>query len=231
MFNGKNKAVTFSYDDGITQDQRLINLFNKYGLKSTFNLNSGHLGIADSLIRAGMTVSFVSPRENEIKKIYEGHEIAAHTVSHPRLTVLDEEKIIYEVEEDRKKLSELAGYEVVGMAYPCGGENCNQHVADVIRKNTGIKYARTIALSNSFAPQKDLYLFNPTIHTGSDFDAMFKLVEEFVSLDPTEPQLLYLWGHSFEFDMYNTWDKMEELCKMISGHKDIFYGTNKEVLL
>ena len=33
MFQGKMKAVTFSYDDGVTQDQRLIRLFDKYGLK------------------------------------------------------------------------------------------------------------------------------------------------------------------------------------------------------
>ena len=44
MFGGKMKAITFSYDDGVTQDQRLISLFNKYGLKGTFNLNSGLLG-------------------------------------------------------------------------------------------------------------------------------------------------------------------------------------------
>ena len=37
MFNGKKKTVTFSYDDGITQDIRLIELLNKYGLKCTFN--------------------------------------------------------------------------------------------------------------------------------------------------------------------------------------------------
>ena len=44
MFAGKMKALTFSYDDGVTQDQRLISLFNKYGLKATFNLNSELLG-------------------------------------------------------------------------------------------------------------------------------------------------------------------------------------------
>ncbi len=35
MFNRKMKAVTFSYDDGVTQDIRLIDMFNKYGLKAT----------------------------------------------------------------------------------------------------------------------------------------------------------------------------------------------------
>ena len=33
MWNGKKKAVTFSYDDGVEQDRRLIALFNKYGMK------------------------------------------------------------------------------------------------------------------------------------------------------------------------------------------------------
>ena len=40
----KRKAITFSYDDGVTQDIRLIELMNKYGLKGTFNLNSELLG-------------------------------------------------------------------------------------------------------------------------------------------------------------------------------------------
>ena len=45
MWNGKKKAITFSFDDGVSQDIRLIELFNKYGLKGTFNLNSGFLEI------------------------------------------------------------------------------------------------------------------------------------------------------------------------------------------
>ena len=44
MFDGKMKAVTFSYDDAVTQDKRLIEIFHKYDLKATFNLNSGLLG-------------------------------------------------------------------------------------------------------------------------------------------------------------------------------------------
>ena len=40
MFHGKMKAITFSYDDGVVQDRRLIELLDKYGLKATFNLNS-----------------------------------------------------------------------------------------------------------------------------------------------------------------------------------------------
>jgi len=49
MFNGKLKAVTFSYDDGVMQDVRLIELLDKYNLKATFNLNSGNFGIKPDL--------------------------------------------------------------------------------------------------------------------------------------------------------------------------------------
>lgn len=231
MFNGKNKAVTFSYDDGVTQDQRLIEMFNRYGLKGTFNLNSGRFGMSGALVREDVTVAHVKPRECEIRKIYDGHEIAAHTLTHPRLTELDEETIIYQVEEDRKKLSEVAGYEVVGMAYPGGGVNCDERVARIIRENTGIKYARTTISSYGFDAQADLYLFKPTVYHHVEFDKMLELAERFISMPAEKPQIFYIWGHAYEFDIHGTWDKMEEFCRMISGHDDIFYGTNREVLL
>ena len=41
---GKAKALTMSYDDGKLQDKRLIGIFNKYGIKATFNLNYGQVG-------------------------------------------------------------------------------------------------------------------------------------------------------------------------------------------
>ena len=45
MWNGKKKAITFSFDDGVTQDIRVIKILNQYGLKGTFNLNSGFFGL------------------------------------------------------------------------------------------------------------------------------------------------------------------------------------------
>ena len=228
----KMKAVTFSYDDGVTQDQRLIHLFNKYGLKATFNLNSGLLGKPGSLIRENVTVAHVKPRAEEIRAIYQGHEIAAHTLTHPTLPkVEDDAEIIRQVEQDRLALSELAGYEVVGMAYPGGGVNFNSRVAELIRQNTGIRYARTTVSSHDFEPQEDLLVFRPTVYHHAEFDKMFELAEEFLALKPTSPKIFYIWGHAYEFDIGNTWDKMEELCRLIAGHDDIFYGTNKEVLL
>ena len=60
---------------------------------------------------------------------------------------------------------------------------------------------------------------------------MFALGEKFLTLETETPALFYVWGHSYEFDAWNFWDRFEEFCRMMSGKEDIFYGTNKEVLL
>jgi peptidoglycan/xylan/chitin deacetylase (PgdA/CDA1 family) len=227
----KLKAVTFSYDDGVTQDIRLIELFDKYGLKCTFNLNSAFLGGVGSLVREGVNVSHNKVRPEQVRQIYKNHEVAVHTLHHPRLPSLPDEEVIREVEEDRQNLSRLVGYEVVGMAYPCGGVNNDDRVAEVIKNHTGVRYSRTITSSHSFEPQDNLFRFNPTVYHHVEFDLAFRLAREFIELKTDTPKIFYIWGHAYELDIHNTWDKMEELCKLISGRDDIFYGTNKEVLL
>lgn len=229
MFDGKFKAITFSYDDGVTQDKRLIEIFDKYGLKATFNINSGMLGTAQGLIRDNVTVAHVKPQPCEIAEIYKNHEVAAHTLTHPRLTeIADETEIIRQVEEDRRVLSRLVGYEVCGMAYPCGGVNNDERVASIIKNNTGIKYSRTITSSHSFDLQSNLYRFNPTVHN-SELKDRPELLNDFLNLKADRPQLLYIWGHSYEFDIDNSWGWFEDLCRELSNRDYIFYGTNREV--
>lgn len=228
----KMKAVTFSYDDAVTQDIRFINLLDKYGLKCTFNLNSELLGKPHMLKRDGMPISHYKIHPSDIKTVYANHEVAAHTLTHPNLTqIADDAEVIRQVEQDRLNLSELVGYEVVGMAYPCGGVNNDDRVAKLMRENTGIKYARTITSTNSFDIQDNLYQFNPTVYT-MRMDDVMELGKKFIELKPDMPQIFYIWGHTYEMDFASdSWVRMEEFFKLISGHDDIFYGTNKEVLL
>ena len=233
MFNGKMKALTFSYDDGVEQDIRLIEIFNKYGLKATFNLNSELLGRQnDTLNLPGKTVNHHKVLPSDVRSIYAGHEVAVHTLTHPLLPKIENDaEIIRQVEEDRLNLSELCGYEVIGMAYPCGGQNHDDRVADLIRNNTGVKYSRTIISNHSFALQEDLYKFKPSVYHFGDFDKMVERGKKFLETDADTPQIFYVWGHAYEFDYADNWDRFEEFCKMMSGRDDIFYGTNKEVLL
>jgi peptidoglycan/xylan/chitin deacetylase (PgdA/CDA1 family) len=227
----KKKAITFSYDDGVVQDIRLIELLNKYGLKCTFNLNSELLSKKGMLIREGKRIAHYKIHTEDVKHIYEGHEVAVHTLTHPNLTQCDDKEIIRQVEADRLNLSELVEYEVVGMAYPCGGVNNDDRVAGIIKKNTGVKYSRTITTNNCFDLQENLYRFNPTAYH-LDFEKMMQLGREFVEFKPKEPKVFYIWGHSYEMDYgADYWVKLEEFFKLISNKEDIFYGTNKEVLL
>ena len=229
---GKKKAITFSYDDGVTQDINLIEMMNKYNLKGTFNLNSELLGKPGILIRENQKISHYKIRPEDVKYVYDGHEVAVHTLTHPLLTELSDREILRQVDEDRKNLQELVGYEVVGMAYPCGGQNNDDRVAQVIRENTPLRYCRTITNTDSFAPQSNLHRFNPNVYHVMEFDRLMEMGRRFLESDTEEPQILYVWGHSYELDFHpDNRVKMEEFFKLIANHPDIYYGTNAEVLL
>ena len=225
------KYVTFSFDDGVRQDKRLIDLFNKYGLKGTFNLNSSFLGLNGGREVNGKFLNNSKVFPSQVKEIYAGHEVAVHTLTHPNLTGEEEETIIYQVEEDRKQLSRLVGYDVVGMAYPCGGVNNDDRVAGILKKSTGVQYARTINSTLKFDLPANPYRWHPTVYA-RDCQKVFDLAEQFLQLETDKPQIFYLWGHAHEFDILDdmTWDRVEEFCKMISGRKDILYGTNQQAL-
>ena len=228
MWNGKKKAVTFSFDDGTVQDVRLINILNKYDLRGTFNVCSALLGIPNTVRKYNRPVEHGKVRAEDVRSIYAGHEVAVHTLTHPWLNRLPDDEVVREIEDDRLRLSELCGYEVVGMAYPCGGVNNDERVADIIRKRTGIKYARTITSTYSFDEQKQLFRFNPTVYyIEENFES---IIDSFLESDSEEPKLLYVWGHSYEMDAeYITWDKFERICAKLANRDGIFYGTNREI--
>lgn len=85
MWNQKTKAITFSFDDGIQQDEKLIGILNKYGLKGTFNLNSSLLGLEGSLDLEGKKIHHNKVNPYNVKHIYQGHEVAVHTLTNVRL--------------------------------------------------------------------------------------------------------------------------------------------------
>ena len=228
----KKKFLTFSYDDGVTQDIRLIELFNKYGMKATFNLNSELLGKDGALVREGVKITHIKNKKEDIKYIYAGHEVAAHTLTHPNLAqVNDAAEIIRQVEQDRLNLSELCGYEVLGMAYPGGSINYSDFAAETIQKHTGIKYARTTVSTHNFELQDNLHQFKPSVYHHGEMDKMFEMGEQFLNLQTDVPQIFYVWGHAYEFDIRNEWGRFEEFLQMMSGREDICYCTNLEALV
>lgn len=229
MFRGKMKAITFSYDDAVVQDRRLIELLDKYGLKATFNLNSEWFGKKHIFKANGNDFEHIKVEEKEVPELYKNHEVAAHTLSHPKLPMVSDEEVIRQVEQDRINLSKLVGYEVVGMAYPGGSMNHDERVKKLIKEHTGIKYCRTILSTGSFEWEQDMYAFKPSAHHLEADGKTYEICKKFIEMETDKPQLLYIWGHSYEMDFGDRWNELEEIFKLISGKDDIFYGTNREV--
>ncbi len=205
----KNKALTFSYDDGQIFDRRLVEIFNRYGLKATFHLNSGTLG----------TDGFI--KKEELPQLYAGHEIACHGVYHEFPTHLAKEKLVWEFLQDRKNLESWTGRIVRGCSYAFG--EYNDQVVDMLR-DLGFLYSRTVDSTGGFCVPADFLRWTPTCHHN---DAFGKLAEEFLHQpDYRYLTLFYVWGHSFEFERENTWEDMEAFCEKVHGQEDVWYTTN-----
>ncbi len=228
MFVDYKKILTFSFDDGVMQDIRFVEILNKYGLKCTFNINSELLGTDGYLMINGKRIEHNKIAPGNVKEIYKGHEVAAHTLTHPNLTTLSPEEAIRQVERDRCNLSDIVEYDVKGFAYPCGGINSNNVVANLIKNNTGVEYARTIVHSYDFAPHKDMFLFKPTLSLTKNKEKLLDMADEFLNSESEDIKLFYIWGHSYELDIDNSWGYFEDVCKMLSNKNDILYCTNKQ---
>ena len=206
---GKIKALTMSYDDGVVQDRRLIALFNTHGIKGSFHINAG-------ILDQGNRVS-----SSEVETLYAGHEVSCHTFTHPFLERVPRTEIAREIFEDRKRLEELCGYPVVGMSYPMG--TWNDEVIN-IAKSCGIVCSRTTRVSGGFGIPQDFMAWDATCHHRE------MLEKGAAFLDNRYPlALFYVWGHAYEFDNNNNWNEIEEFCRMMSGKSDIWYATNIQI--
>ncbi|MFB9754185.1 polysaccharide deacetylase family protein [Paenibacillus hodogayensis] len=210
---GKHKVLTMSYDDGVTADKRLVNLFNEYGVKGTFHLNSGLAGRPGRL-----------PLE-EFAELYKGHEVAAHTMNHPTIARCSKEQIVEEVAGDRKALERAVGYPVRGFSYPNG--SFNQQIKEML-PYLGIEYARTVNSHGDFRMPDDFLEWNPTCHHNGN---LLELAEVFKKADKRQyVYMMYVWGHSYEFDQKENWDLIERFCQSIGGRDDIWYATNIDIV-
>lgn len=225
--DGKRKALTFSYDDGMVHDRRLVEIFNKYQVKATFNLNSGELGRVCHDVMFGVEHDNSCVTKDEIVKLYEGHEIACHSLTHPNFREMSSAAIAYEVITDRKNLEDITGKFINGFAYPFGTYNKQ---AEEVLKVCDILYARTVNSTHSFAMPQNLLELHPTCH--HDDPQVMDLAKEFCEGRDRwgEARMFYIWGHSFEFDRNNNWDHLENLLTYMKPYlTDVWTATNAEI--
>ncbi len=209
---GKRNALTMSYDDAPSCDIKLVEIFNKYGIKSTFHINSG-------LLDDG--TGWHIPKK-DVKAIYKGHEISAHGLCHRHLTQLPTQNIIPEIVNNRRELEDLCGYPVRGLSYAYGFYN--DEVISALR-TCGIEYSRTTMSTKSFLLPQDFLAWHPTCHHN---DAL-EVAERFLNANHYQGKLFYVWGHSFEFDRSKNWDLIENFCEMMAQADDLWFATNIEI--
>lgn len=222
---GKMRTLTFSYDDGVEQDQRLVEIFQKHGLRATFNLNSGEYAPEGTVYPKGqihrrMTRAAVS----ELYK-KEGIEVAVHGFTHPWLDHLPINMCTRDLMKDREELEAQFSTIVRGMAYPFG-----TYSDDVVSsmRSVGIVYSRTVHSSHSFDMPNDWMRLPATCHHNDPM--LMELAHRFVEESSWgRPWMFYLWGHSYEFEENNNWEVIEEFADFMSGRDDIWYATNIEI--
>lgn len=222
---GLAKSLTLSYDDGVEQDIQLVDIMNKYGLKGTFNLNSGLYAAENMIYPKGQIHRRMTKKQIAETFLNSGQEIAVHSLTHPSLELLPMDKIIAEIVKDRENLEAQFGTIVRGMAYPFG--TFSDRVVAALEL-CGIVYSRTVISTNDFRIPRDWLRLTATCH--HDSPQLQSLTKKFVE-DKVNgaPYLFYLWGHSYEFEANNNWHVIEDFARYVGNRDDIWYATNIEI--
>ena len=219
---GRERALTLSYDDAVHQDKKLIDIMNRHGIKGTFNVNTGN-----PYWRGEGGNDHFCIREMKEWYLDNGHEVAVHAVSHPFLEQLPTASALMEVLEDRRNLEQELGIIVRGMAYPMG--TTDDELVEALG-HAGIAYARTIVSTGRFDIPTDWLRMPATCHHNDP--RLMELWEQFMAPYANSwktPRLFYLWGHAYEFDNNDNWDVIEKFCETAGGHDEVWYATNIEV--
>ena len=231
---GKFKAVTLSYDDGLRSDIRFAETVSKYGMKATFNVNYGFIEGAK-----GNGEGYLSAQEIKDNIIPLGHEIAIHGYNHRAVGILRPTEIVGEFYECRKSLEREFGGIIRGMAYPdfgikylTGGRSYEEIKG--ILASLGIAYSRNTLTDASFSLPTDWHDWRPTVHN-TDSNVL-ELVDSFLAVDEKKlyvayrhPKLFYMWGHTTEFNRNDGWELLDKICEKLGNREDVWYATNIEI--
>lgn len=201
------KYFLLSFDDGTVYDHRFVNLLNQYGIKGTFNLNSG---LEDFVWYYEDKFPIRRQILSETVEQYRGHEIASHSLHHHWLNTLTPPQISREIGDDCEALKRLFGVAQIGFGVPFTA--CGEREIKIIRKYT--RYIRLSEFAESFAIPKDPYHI-PIHALYNDADIREKLTR-FAENDLVD-SLFVMAGHSYELEVLDHWEYMEQLLQFISS--------------
>ena len=201
------KYFLLSFDDGTVYDRQFVKLLNKYGIKGTFNLNSG---LEDFVWYYEDRFPVRRQILSETVEQYRGHEIASHSLHHHWLNSLTPPQISREIGEDCETLKKLFGLKEIGFGVPFTA--CDEREIRIIRKF--VRYIRLSEFADSFALPQDPYHI-PIHALYNDADVREKIAA-FAEND-LEESVFVMAGHSYELEVLDHWEYMEALLQYISG--------------
>jgi len=199
------KIFILSFDDGTVYDKRFVELLNKYGIRATFNLNSG---LEDFVWNYEDRFPIRRQVLDGTQEQYRGHEVASHSLHHHWLNTLTPPQLQREVEEDTAAIKALFGLSEIGFGVPFTA--CGEREIKIIRKF--VRYIRLSEFSDSFALPADPY--HIPIHGLYNQPDIRQRIADFAKSD-LPVSLFVLAGHSYEFEVLDHWEYIEELLRYI----------------
>jgi peptidoglycan/xylan/chitin deacetylase (PgdA/CDA1 family) len=125
------KPVIITFDDGYKDNYTYaFPVLKKYNMKATIFVILNSLGKSKSL------------NMEEMNRMKGTIDFQSHTMSHPHLGKLGQNRVEYEVSESKRKLEKLTGKDVFVIAYPYG--SYDKQTIDIVKKY--YKYAVTVKL-------------------------------------------------------------------------------------
>ena len=227
------KIFLISFDDGTVWDRRFVELLNKYGMKATFNLNSG---LEDFVWYYEDRFPVRRQILADTVELYRGHEVASHSLHHHWLNTLTPPQLSREVGDDCAALKKIFGLEEIGFGVPftaCGEREvniikklfglekigfgvpftaCGEREIKIIRKFT--RYIRLSEMADGFALPKDEY--HIPIHGLYNDPDIREKIAAFAGND-LPVSVFVMAGHSYELQVLGHWGYMEELLEYIRG--------------
>ena len=231
---GRERAVTLSYDDGLPADRRLIALLDGAGMRATFNINSMIAASEEAppydpakVVRENMWNRL---KKSEMLALFRnsGHEVACHGAWHWSEAMLSDGDIANEIITDRQCHERDYGGICRGMAYPNG--SYDTRVASLLGR-LGIAYARTTKETENFRLPVDFLLWDTTCRHANP--RLAELTDRFLDTPVgirEDGRLFALWGHTSEFEVSRNWDVIETFVSRVGGRpEEIWYPTNIEL--
>ncbi len=227
------KYFTLSFDDGITQDLKIIEILKKYNVNCiSFNVNTGLCGVSWDWV--GPRIGHPEVRHDRLTQeqlesgIYKDYDVCVHTLHHPSLKQHDNNvaALREEVVGDAENICAFTGSMPVGMAWPGGDNEYTETTIRLILENTGIRFARGILSTHTYQLPTYFMQWQPTCSLCDP--AVLELADAFVKAECTEDMIFYVWGHGYELDAFDLYGKLDALIEKMVNAGDVELVTNTE---